>query len=119
MPVRDDGERRRGGRFRRAAGIREGDPVEANDLVACLPAREVRHRRLGPGRREPVLDETVAEEDDAVCEGERQLGALLGNHDRAPLRARVVEEGLRGVTVELRRRLVEQQQLGLESEHRR
>ena len=46
-------------------------------------------------------------------------GPLLGDDDRAAVRARVLEQRLGGVAVELRRRLVEEQQLGLERESRR
>ena len=43
-------------------------------------------------------------------------GPLLGDDHRAAVRTSVFEQRLGGVAIELRRRLVEQQQLGLERE---
>ena len=123
---------RRARRPRRAAATSDsststgGPPGYANETrssrTTSSPPRAMPRRgarRLGPRRRQLVGDAPVAQEDDAVGERERQLGPLLGDDDRAAVRARVLEERLGGVAVELRRRLVEQQQLRLERERRR
>ncbi len=104
---------------RRSAGVGERHRLEADDVV--LPAPWLRHlvRRLGPRRGQVVDNASVLEEHDAVRMGKRQLRPLFRNDHREPVRTRVLEERLRGVAIELRRRLVQQQQLRLERERGR
>src|SRR5918911_4466833 len=75
-----------------------------------LAGRAVEHERL------------VVEEQHAIAEGERQDRPLLGDqHGRTLLASESdseVEERLRAVRVELRGRLVEQQQFRLERQRR-
>jgi len=60
----------------------------------------------------------VLEKDDAVGVAKRARRALLRDDDARPTAERELEERLCSCRVELRRRLVEQEQLGLERERR-
>ena len=61
----------------------------------------------------------AVEERDAVGVRQRERRMLLGEDDRRTDVERMLEEGLRALGIELRRRLVEQQQLRSERERRR
>ena len=75
-----------------------------------------RHRFVARG----VEDDAAAiEEQDAVGVAQRERGTLLRDDDGGAACERVLEERFRSVGIELRRRLVEEQQLGLERERRR
>ena len=63
-------------------------------------------------------DPPVLHEDDAVAALQRKGRPLLGDHDRAAERRREVEQRLRSLGVELRGRLVEQEEPRTESERR-
>jgi hypothetical protein len=71
-----------------------------------------------PGARRIEQQRAALEEEDAVAAGKRAGWALLGDDDGRVETCGEVEERLRGGRVELRGRLVEQQQLGLEGERR-
>ena len=64
-------------------------------------------------------DAAAVEEQDAVGVAQRERGTLLRDDHGCAARERVLEERLRALRIELRRRLVEEQQLGLERERRR
>ena len=72
--------------------------------------------RLVAGRVEP--DPALVDEEHAVAALERQRGPLLREEDRRAELAGEVEELFGALRIELRGRLVEQEQRGLEGEHR-
>jgi hypothetical protein len=63
-------------------------------------------------------DPPVLHEDDAVAALQRQGRPLLGDHDRAAERRREVEQRLRSLGIELRGRLVEQEEPRTKNERR-
>src|SRR5215203_6957052 len=96
-----------------AVAVREADAGEATNHLRRV--REVQR----PVRREPVdgrvaraveEDPTALHEEDAVAVRERPRGPLLRDDDRAREPLHEVEERLGGVGIELRGRLVEEQQ---------
>ena len=103
-----------------------GPPGYANETPSrAYDVRAETRRCLGPAAggsthagRQIVDDDAVAHEDHAVGELERELRPLFRDDDGAALCARELEDRARSVRIELRRRLVEQQQLGLERERR-
>ncbi len=110
------------------------DAVEAHEVWAGSRGRGRIERLLPaavprPSRREPPprLASTGAsrtmrsllDHDHPVSNGERPIDTLLGEDDRARGPFDVIEERIGGLDVELGRRLVEQEQPGLERERGR
>src|SRR6266545_1661818 len=104
---------------RRSTPVGEADADEPHDLLPRLVTLCHLERGLRPRWGQLVGDAPVAQEDDPAGERERQLRALLGDNDRTALCARVLEQRLGRIAVELGRRFVEEQQLWLERERRR
>src|SRR5205807_634929 len=104
------------------------DLLEATELLARAVASgtdRLHGQVVGPVRREPLervfpaaveQDPPVFEEEHAVAALERKRGALLDDDDRATELAGKVEQRRRGIGVDLRRGLVEQEQVRFERE---
>ena len=110
--------------------VREGDVFDAAcDIADDCNLVETR-LLLDPGRavigkpgerivaRRVEQDATLVEEHDTVGVAQRDRGALLGDDDAGIAAERELEERLRPRRIELRGRLVEQEQLRLERERR-
>ena len=114
-----------------AVAVRIGRSLHAADDVSPGPRPSGRAARLDRPRRAMLLepgDRLIArrveqhapavEERDAIGVRQRKRRMLLGEDDRRADVERMVEEGLRALGIELRRRLIEQQQLRSECERR-
>jgi len=92
-----------------------GAPARCDDVLRRVRGQIVRTMFGEPGEtlveRGVEQEAAVLEKDDAVGDGERPLGALLGEHDRRAERLDLGEQARGRLGVELGRRLVEQDEL--------